>query len=292
MSLIGSISVTYRLHVTAWIVVAAMFALAQEARGGWVIDQAVRGGGEGARQQVLIQADRMKTLFLGEDGGPAMAFILDLDAQTITQVEYERRQYVTSTVQEFVQMMRGAMESGLEQMAQAMKQMQESLKDMPPEQRKMVEEMMRSRMPQGGPGAEACRETRTELKKTGQQATIAGYSATRYDVLADGTLETELWIAKEITAWRELDPKKLERFSAEMATLAGCGPGKSRRGLPAHDPAWKLAHEGYPVRVVSRAGGEVTVEVVKAERRTVPMAEFQPPAGFARKSAREMMMGR
>ncbi len=289
MSLIRRISVMYRVHVTAWSVVAALFALAQQARAGWVIDQTVKGGGEGAQQQVLIQADRMKTLVFGEDGKPAVAFMLDLDAQTITQVDYERRHYVTSTVQEFVQVMRGAMELGAEQMAQAMKQMQDALKDMPPEQRKMMEEMMHSRMPQVEPGAETCREPRTELKKTGQQATIAGYSAVRYDVLADGTLETELWIAKGITAWRELDPKKLERLSAEMAKLAGCGPGKGRRGLPAHDPAWKLAHEGYPVRVVTGGGGEVTVEVVKAESRAISAAEFQPPAGFARKSPREMI---
>ena len=275
--------------MVACCILLGVFTWAVETRAGWIIDQAVKGGGEGARQQVLIQADRMKTLVFGEDGKPALAFILDLDAQTITQVDYEHRHYVTSTVQEFVQVMRGAMEVGSEQMAQAMKQMQEALKDMPPEQRKMMEEMMRSRMPQVEPGAETCREPRMELKKTGQQATIAGYSAARYDVLADGTLETELWIAKGITAWRELDPKKLERLSAEMAKLAGCGPGKGQRGVPAHDPAWKLAHEGYPVRVVARGGGDVTVEVVKAESRTVPMAEFQPPAGFARKSPREMM---
>jgi hypothetical protein len=289
MTLVEGGALMLRSGTVACGILLGVFAWAVESRAGWIIDQAVKGGGEGARQQVLIQADRMKTLFFGEDGKPALAFILDLDAQTITQVDYQHRHYVTSTVQEFVQVMRGAMELGSEQMAQAMKQMQEALKELPPEQRKMMEEMMHSRMPQGEPGTEACREPRMELRKTGQQATIAGYSAVRYDVLADGTLETELWIAKGITAWRELDPKKLERLSAEMAKLAGCGPGKGRRGLPAHDPAWKLAHEGYPVRVVAGGGGDVTVEVVKAESRTVPMAEFQPPAGFARKSPREMM---
>jgi hypothetical protein len=41
--------------------------------------------------------------------------------------------------------------------------------------------------------------------------------------------------------------------------------------------------------MVDRSGGGGTVEVVKAESRTVPAAEFQPPAGFARKTFREMM---
>jgi hypothetical protein len=31
------------------------------------------------------------------------------------------------------------------------------------------------------------------------------------------------------------------------------------------------------------------MEVVKAESRSIPAAEFQPPAGFARKTFQEMM---
>jgi hypothetical protein len=124
----------------------------------------------------------MKTLTVEPDGKPGMAFIVDLDAQTITQVLYPERSYATATVQEYGQMMRGVM-------TDAMKQMQEALKDMPPQQRKMAEEMMRSQMGQGGQKAQECREPRIELRKTGQQATIAGYPAVRYDVLADGTLD-------------------------------------------------------------------------------------------------------
>ncbi len=60
-----------------------------------------------------------------------------------------------------------------------------------------------------------------EVRRTGQQATIAGYPAVRHDVLADGRLESEVWIARGITAWRELDPRRFERFTAEMAKLAG-----------------------------------------------------------------------
>jgi hypothetical protein len=138
-----------------------------------------------------------------------------------------------------------------------------------------------------GQATQACREPRIEIKKTGQQATIAGYPAVRYDVFADGKLDSELWIAKGITAWRELDQQKLERFGAEMAKLAGCGPGG--QGHPGADPSWKLAGEGYPVRTVDKSGSGGTVEVVKAESRAVPAAEFQPPAGFARKTLQEMM---
>jgi hypothetical protein len=128
-----------------------------------------------------------------------------------------------------------------------------------------------------------------ELRKIGEQSTIAGYSAARYDVLSDGALESELWLAKGITAWREIDPKKLEQLSVEMAKLAGCGRGQWRRGLPGDDPAWKLASEGFPVKMIHRGELNVTVEVTKAESRTIAPAEFQPPGGFSRKSLLELI---
>ena len=187
-------------------------------------------------------------------------------------------------------MMQGMHQEVAGQMAQAMKQMQESMKDMPPEQQKMMEQMMRSRMPQTEGAPQDCPESRVEMKKTGQQATIAGYPAVRYDILIDGKPDSELWLAKGIAAWRELDPQKLEKFAAEMAKLAPrCSRGQRQRGLRGDDPSWKLANEGYPVRTVHRSNGSTTIEVVKAETRTVPATEFQPPAGFTRKTFREMM---
>jgi hypothetical protein len=248
----------------------------------------MKGGGESGRHQVMLQANRMNTVMYGENGQPTVAFIVDLNAQTNTQVNYEKRSYTTTTVKEFAQWIQGAQQVASEHMAKAMKQMQEQMKDMPPEQRKMMEEMMRSQMPKDQPSAEDCLEPKVEWRKTGQQATIAGYPAVRYDVLMDGKPESELWLANGITAWRELDPKKLEQFAAEMDKLAPrCGRGQYRHGFRGDDPAWKLVGEGYPARTVHRSGGS-TVEVVKAEKRTVPATEFQPPAGFVRKTLLEM----
>jgi len=284
----------YRYRVVGWGILAGIVVWSGQASAGWVIDQVMKGGGEGARQQVLLQANRMKTLMLGEDGTPSAAFILDLNAETITQVDYKGKHYISTTVQQFGQMIQGVQQAMSGEMAEVMKQMQEQMKDMPPEQRKMMEEMMedmmRSRMPKTGAAPQDCVEPKVELKKTGQQATIAGYPAVRYDVLADGKLESELWLASGIAAWREMDPQKLERFATEIAKLAPrCGSVKGQHGFRRDDPAWKLASEGYPVRTVHRSDGGVTMEVVKAESRSIPAAEFQPPAGFVRKTLREMM---
>lgn len=275
-------------RVVAAGVLAGVLGWAAPASAGWIIEQVVKGSGDEGRHQVTVEANRMKTLMVGPDGRPVGAFILDLNADTITQVDYPRRQFVTATLQEYVQTITGALQAAAGQMAGAMKAMEEAMKDMPPEQRKMAEQMLRSRQQPAGGGGAACPEPQLELRKTGQQATIAGQPAVRYELLADGKVDSELWIAPGITAWRELDPAKLERFSTEMAKAApGCDPNRRRQGLPGADPTWKLAGEGYPVRVVSRTAG-VTVEVVKAESRSVPAAEFQPPAGFARKTLKEM----
>ena len=280
----------YRYRVVGWGILAGIVVWSGQASAGWVIDQVMKGGGGSGRHQVMLQANRMNTVMYGENGQPTVAFILDLNAQTITQVNYEKRSYTSSTVKEFAQWIQGAQQVASEHMAKAMKQMQEQMKDMPPEQRKMMEEMMRSQMPKTGPAPQDCVEPKVELKKTGQQATIAGYPAVRYDVLADGKPESELWIASGIAAWREMDPQKLQRFASEMAKLAPrCGSVKGQHGFRRDDPAWKLASEGYPVRTVHRSDGGVTMEVVKAESRSIPAAEFQPPAGFVRKTLRETM---
>jgi hypothetical protein len=282
---------------------------APEASAGWVIEQVVRsragaaaGGGETDRQILTLSANRMKTTMLDKGGKPTAAWIMDLEAQTLTSVDYEQRSAATGTVREYAEALRGAMQAMGGQMAEAMKQMQEALKEMPPEQRQMMEQMMRQSMPGGGaaapaPSAEACREPQVEVRPTGQTARIAGFPATRYDIFEDGKFTEELWVSKAITAWREIDPKKLERFGQEMAkaleALPGCGRSRARQaGADPYDPAWKLAAEGYAVRTVDHgaAGGSV-VEVVKAESRNVQVSEFQPPAGFKRQSLKELMSG-
>ena len=282
---------------------------APEASAGWVIEQVVRsragaaaGGGETDRQILTLSANRMKTTMLDKGGKPTAAWIMDLEAQTLTSVDYEQRSAATGTVREYAEALRGAMQAMGGQMAEAMKQMQEALKEMPPEQRQMMEQMMRQSMPGGGaaapaPSAEACREPKVEVRPTGQTARIAGFPATRYDIFEDGKFTEELWVSKAITAWREIDPKKLERFGQEMAkaleALPGCGRNRARQaGADPYDPAWKLAAEGYAVRTVDHgAAGGAVVEVVKAESRNVQVAEFQPPAEFKRESLKELMSG-
>ncbi|MBI3597422.1 MAG: hypothetical protein HY203_09745 [Nitrospirae bacterium] len=283
-------------------VMVGILLLTGQASAGWVIDQ-VSGLPSGAvaeesRQQLILQANRMKTLIyepapVGTVGKPVSAFIWDFNAETVTQVDYQKRRYATAPFQDYFKMIQGP-----NQMEQAMKQMQEALKGLPPEQRKMMEQRMRSQMEQAQPPPQTAPAARVEIRKTDEQKIIAGHPAVRYDIVVDGSPDWAIWIANDITPWKEFDPKKLKRFGAEMAKAMGCvsGPranamdcvsGPGALGLHGDDPAWKPATEGYPVQMDTHGGGG-GYRVIKAESRMVPAAEFQPPAGFARKTLQEM----
>jgi hypothetical protein len=54
------------------------------------------------------------------------------------------------------------------------------------------------------------------------------------------------------------------------------------------EPWLQLLREGYPVRIVA-VDGSYKNEVVKAENRSIPGTEFQPPASFVRKTFRETL---
>ena len=287
-------------HRSAWLAIAVLLLAimlgARPSAAGWLIDEQMNGiaatGGQPVLHQVMLQSNRMKRLTLSTDGGPTHAFIVNLDADTITQVDYQRRQYLTGTVQEFAQMAANAMkmmQDAQGPMADAMARMRESMKHMSPEQRKLVEDMMRPRTPQPGASVEECRQPEGELRKTGQEATIAGYRAAQYEVVADGKVQSEIWLAKDLTAWQELDPQKLQHFAAEILKIARCAPAQIRSNLPLTDQAMKHATEGYAVRAIVRNGGNASTEVVKAISQPLPDAEFEAPAGFVRKSFSDMM---
>ena len=246
-----------------------------EASAGWIIDQQVKGASD-ARQQIIVHSNRMKTIMLDADGKPGAAVVVDLNEDTITQINYAERAYVTTPINEYIKAVTTMREA-------AGKKLAETLKNVPPEHRPSVEATMRQRV--GGElSAPQCVEPKVELRTTAQKDTIAGFAAVRHDVLLDGKPDLQVWVAKDLKAWREIDPQKFQQFAAQMTKLAACGSGA--RGLGG-DVAWRVASEGYPVRTVDASG--TTVEVQKALSRKVSAREFRPPAGFAKKTFADMM---
>ena len=282
----------------AVVLLGMLAATTTPASAGWVIDQVMRGGGNDKdRQQLYLQANRLKTVVM-EGSAATNAVVMDLDAQTITHIDYKQRAYTTATAAEYAAMMRQGFEKMGEAMGQMqgqMKELEEQLKNLPPEQRRQIEAMMRqaqgAQQRPAGPAVkpEDCVPDKIDVKPTGKNMTVAGYAASGYQIFTNGKLDSEVWIAPGIAAAREIDPQKLERMMREMMkALPQCPPRGQMFGA---DPMWKLMKDGYPVRSVDKDGGSV-IEVVKAENRSLGATEFQPPAGFARKTLKELMGGR
>ena len=278
--------------------VTTVTATTAPASAGWVIDQVMKSGGDdNNRQRLFLQQNRLKTLVM-EGANVTNAVVMDLDAQTITQIDYKQRAYTTATAAEYAALMRQGFEKMGEaagQMQSQMKELEEQLKNLPPEQRRQIEAMMKQAQgaqrspaqPQTKP--EDCAPDKVDVKRTGKSITVAGYEASGYQVFTNGKLDSEVWIAPAITAAREIDPQKLERMMKEMMkALPHCPPRGQMFGA---DPMWKLMKDGYPVRSVDKDGGSV-IEVVKAESRSLGASEFQAPTGFARKTLQEMMGGK
>lgn len=268
--------------VVVWLVLCVC-RVPRPVSAGWILDEMEKENE--ILGQVFIQANRVKSVILGSDRKPESAFIIDLEAQTITEVNYVERFYATGSFQDYAKAVRQTIEEARLATAQMMQTLQESLNSMAPDQRRATEEMLQK---ETEPRQE-CREPRLETRRTSQQATLAGYPAVRYDILADGKPAWEYWIAKGITVSQELNPQKLAQFVAIWKTPGGpCGFGLGERGRFMADPWIQLLREGYPVRTVA-TDGDYTNEVVKAEHRPIPPAEFQVPADFTRKTFQETL---
>jgi hypothetical protein len=280
-------------------VVTGLLAAPPTAWSGWVIDEGTKGGGDDkGRQRLFMQSNRLKAMSF-EGTRTTEAMVMDLDAQTITHIDYKERAYVTATAKEYAEVLKQGMQMmgegmGREMQAQ-MKEMEAELKKMPLEQRRAMEAMMKQAQ-QGAVKTQApkvkpedCVPDKVDIKSTGKRVTVAGYDAHGYQIFSNGKLDSEVYIAPAITVVREIDPQKLERMVTEMMkAFPQCPP---RRGMIGADPVWKLMKDGYPVRSIEKDGASTT-EVTKAENRSIGVAEFQPPAGFARKTLQEMMGGK
>ena len=276
----------------------AIVMMATPAWAGWIIDEVVRSGGQSPeRHRQLLQSNRIKTVTFDGDR-ITQSVVMDLDAQTILHIDHAERAYTMATAKEYADMMKQGLEAMGQaggQMAEQLKEMEKELKNLPPEQRRQIEAMMKQAQPQranpAGPNARPgdCTPDNVDIKRTGKTVNVAGYDATGYQLFTNGKLDSEVYIAPAITAIREIDPAKLERMMREIVrALPQCPP---RGQLIGADPVWKLMKDGYPVRSVEQSGGSVT-EVTKAESRSIAASEFQPPAGFARKTLKELMGGK
>ena len=178
-----------------------------------------------------------------------------------------------------------AMQQIAGQVSKAMSQMQEALKNVPEDKRKMIEEMMKQRLPQ----ETAPQPPKSELRKTGERGEKNGYPCVKYEIWRDGRKLRELWV----TDWDNVEggsevvdtfEDMADFFKELMDSIPDFGQGGQ-----SGDPAFEHMREigGFPV-VTREFGDDGSLEdestLRSARRRTLDPAEFEPPSGYKRRS--------
>ncbi|MDR0746498.1 MAG: hypothetical protein LBE89_01255 [Helicobacteraceae bacterium] len=118
-----------------------------------------------------------------------------------------------------------------------------------------------------------------EIVKTGESITISGFEGIGYQVLVDGELKKEIYIAPKLTANSEIDPKDL---STIMLLLSGVEVASAGVITEISDEYVNLMRQGYPIRTIEYdpSGDPILTEVVKAKQRSFNANEFIPPENF------------
>jgi hypothetical protein len=169
------------------------------------------------------------------------------------------------------------------EMQQAMKDMQKQMAELSPEQRKMMEKMLKDKMPPGA--AVGSERPRPEFRKTHEEKTIDGYPCVRYDVYLGKDKTQELWVTdwKNIKGSKELMSvfKDMSDFYAQMMKSLD----KMAGGLlsPERNPMEDLASiDGFPVVTRNYADGKLESETVlkSVAERDLDPADFEAPKGY------------
>jgi GLPGLI family protein len=180
--------------------------------------------------------------------------IMRLDQEKLYNVNTEEKTYSVITFAE--------LEEVSKKMNAKMDEAQEKMKSLPEEQRKMMEKMMGGAL--GGK-----KDSKIDVKKTGEKKTISGFPCSRYSVTQDGKEVISLWVTPEVKAFAAMKQDMADQ-SKRMAALA---PG----GLKGLSEAMTKI-DGFPIQ--TEMGSMVTTTVTKVETKAVNPSEFEVPAGF------------
>ncbi len=244
-----------RIVAAASLLCLAVTAFSQ----GLYYEAKIEGAGSERGQQMYMAPKKMKSIDLNTQGNSVM--IVRLDKEVMWQLNPAKKTYSEVTFAQLEQMV-GKMGA---KMDDAMAKMQKELEGLPPEQRKVVEEMMKGKMP----GMAAGGGTVT-VRNTGERQTISGFPCVKYVAMRGDDQLMALWTTRSVQGFDEF-AKDWKEFGKRMAALA------PRFGKEMAD-AYKDI-DGMPIK--TQAGG-ITTTVTKIERRSIPASEFEIPAGYTK----------
>ncbi|GHV59120.1 hypothetical protein FACS1894103_1880 [Campylobacterota bacterium] len=219
---------------------------------GWVIDEVTRyAGGDEFRSQIFIDRNRYKSQ--NEDE----TLIIDMAKDTIYFVYDRDKRYFGG------------------KRAAVFRELRSNLRS------EMAEDDA-AQNPNDTIGDEAI----IQILKTGEALKQAGFEGEKYQIVMDGELRKEIFVARTLTANSEIDPLKL---SKTMLRLSG-SDDESVQFVEVSSGYVELMKQGYPIRTIEYdpSGGLILTDVIKAEKRTFKADEFLPPKEYKQMKADEI----
>jgi hypothetical protein len=140
----------------------------------------------------------------------------------------------------------------------------------------------------GKKAAEPAKPLAVVIKDLGPSGTLQGYDTHRYQVLVDGEVLEELWLAPKIQVASEVD---LVAFGTAMQRMIGGGAGLNQ-GYEQSEAYRTLRAVGYPLRqVLFFVGEKSTLEVTSVTVKEFPVSDFAIPKGFKKVDYAELLLG-
>jgi hypothetical protein len=122
-----------------------------------------------------------------------------------------------------------------------------------------------------------------DIKETPDTEQILGHKTTKYQVIVDGKLTQELWMAKDLNVGEDLDMEKFTHMSS----------AQMRRSTYQSSPEYQeLIRMGYPLKQVQYQGDrQIVMQVTKIEKQDIPESKFKIPEGLKQMDMQQMMQG-
>ncbi len=218
-------------------------------------------------QTMLIDNNRVKSS--DPDGG----FIFDVKSGAFIMIDNQGKTYWKGNLSDFREKYYKAMKGAVEQM----------LANLPPEQQEMYKQMFGDMVEiYAEPDKSRVEALNVNIDDTGETTDIAGYKSTKYLVNVDGNLVEQIWLSDGLDISGDLDLKAMINLMNEIR------PNLDDEFLYEYSDAYiDLWEKGFRMKSIDKEGD--ISEVIKAEKKNIADAEFQPPAGFRQQSIEEMM---
>ena len=219
------------------------------------------GGGMGDRvvhENMYYMPKKFKTESVEE----GQAMILRLDKGLISSINTKDTTYWESTFAGLDSMMK----KGKSKMDASMAKMQKEMEGMPEGQRKMIEQMMKGKMPGSAGG-----DSKIEVMKTDETKNISGYPCTKFVVTENEKQLLTVWATKSV---KEFDAmrKDFQEFHKRIMEMNPMIPKGIVEGMQKID--------GFAIETDMPGG--ITQVVTKVERRSTPASAFEVPAGYTK----------